>query len=98
MRIFSIVIVHEKKYSSSLQLHLRPSEECPAGVAGDGSVVSASFLRGNVANCAHGCGPGTGPGLARVHHTAIWSLSLNDMVFVIFRNTTYNMTASLLTQ
>ena len=49
-------------------MYLRPSEEGPAGVAGDGPIVSASLLRGNAADGAH-----IGHGLAglRGHHIAL---------------------------
>ena len=43
--------------------YLRPSEERPAGVAGDGPVMSAGLLRGNAADGAH-----IGRGLASGRH------------------------------
>ena len=48
--------------------YLRPPEERPAGVAGDGPIVSASLLRGNAADGAH-----IGHGLAglRGHHIVL---------------------------
>ena len=41
-------------------MYLRPPEEGPAGVAGDGPVVSPGFLRGDVADGAH---------VGRAHHS-----------------------------
>ena len=55
-------------------MYLRPPEEGPAGVAGDGPVVSPGFLRGDVADGAHvGRAHHSERGLAgsRGHHTAV---------------------------
>ena len=60
-------------HSHICHLYLRPSEERPAGVAGDGSVVSAGLLRGSAADGAH-----IGRGLAwwGVHHNVVTEASI----------------------
>ena len=65
--IIEYVVSHIYLIYSYVQ-YLRPSEEGPARVAGDGSIVSARSLRGNAADGAH-----IGRGLAGsgVHHTAV---------------------------
>ena len=80
-------------------MYLRPPEEGPAGVAGDGPVVSAGFLRGDVADGAHvGRAHHAERGLAgsRGHHAAVVELFLIKLKTKIMQVVTFRKSSLLL--